>query len=237
MARIGIVLAISVGLATIGVCVFCAVYFGSRTFYFIFSTWKGDKIKMINLVLKKIWGWIKKRFWEPLLLPDVEHDKGRIKRIILTAIYSFFFVAGLVISICIPNTYKPYPIYTLFFWGMICSIPFIPKMFKAIFRAGKAAYTVGKTATEREYTEINQTSPTTYSAYTRRTHDGGFFAYMAGFFVFIGNVMLYALIGPFILGIKIFNAFKSIIAYNKKSVLTSISDGAVKGHDDNETTA
>ena len=28
------VLAISVGLATIGVCVFCAAYFGSRTFYF-----------------------------------------------------------------------------------------------------------------------------------------------------------------------------------------------------------
>ena len=30
-----IVLAVSVGLATIGVCVFSAVYFGSRTFYFI----------------------------------------------------------------------------------------------------------------------------------------------------------------------------------------------------------
>ena len=30
-----IVLAVSVGLATIGVCVFGAVYFGSRTFYFI----------------------------------------------------------------------------------------------------------------------------------------------------------------------------------------------------------
>ena len=30
-----IVLAVSVGLATIGVCVFSAVYFGSRTFYFV----------------------------------------------------------------------------------------------------------------------------------------------------------------------------------------------------------
>ena len=30
-----IVLAVSVGLATIGVCVFSAAYFGSRTFYFI----------------------------------------------------------------------------------------------------------------------------------------------------------------------------------------------------------
>ena len=33
MAWIDIVLAVSVGLATIGVCVFCADYFGSRTFY------------------------------------------------------------------------------------------------------------------------------------------------------------------------------------------------------------
>ena len=39
-----IVLAISVGLATIGVCVFSAVYFGSRTFYFI----KFLEVKMFN---------------------------------------------------------------------------------------------------------------------------------------------------------------------------------------------
>ena len=38
------VLAVSVGLATIGVCVFCAVYFGSRTFYFLlFSGGKNEK--------------------------------------------------------------------------------------------------------------------------------------------------------------------------------------------------
>ena len=35
-----IVLAISVGLATIGVCVFSAVYFGSRTFLFYQIYWR-----------------------------------------------------------------------------------------------------------------------------------------------------------------------------------------------------
>ena len=43
MAWIDIVLAVSVGLATIGVCVFSAVYFGSRTF--LFGKWKGKKMK------------------------------------------------------------------------------------------------------------------------------------------------------------------------------------------------
>ena len=43
-----IVLAPSVGLATIGVCVFSAVYFGSRTFLFYISGGKVNEKTFIN---------------------------------------------------------------------------------------------------------------------------------------------------------------------------------------------
>ena len=44
MAWIDMVLAVSVGLATIGVCVFCAVYFGSRTFYMLIGGYMSRNI-------------------------------------------------------------------------------------------------------------------------------------------------------------------------------------------------
>ena len=48
-----IVLAVSVGLATIGVCVFSAVYFGSRTFYYSFL---GGKENEKNEAISTIYG-------------------------------------------------------------------------------------------------------------------------------------------------------------------------------------
>ena len=48
VAKIGYGSCFSVGLATIGVCVFCAAYFGSRTFYFIFGGKYGTKEQTVK---------------------------------------------------------------------------------------------------------------------------------------------------------------------------------------------
>ncbi len=185
---------------------------------------------MIQTVLKKIGKWVVKHFWKPFLVPEIEHDKDYMKRIITTIIYSLCFVAGLIVSLLIPSEFKQYPIYTIFFWGIFCSIPFIPKNFMTTFRVAKASYKIGKATTEREYISVTQRDATTYSVNRMKTHEGGAFAFFAVFLMFLGKTMLYALIGHFSLAVKIAFSLASLFTY-KKRVLNLKSEANISVED------
>ena len=148
----------------------------------------------------------------PLFPAPIEADKDRLKRIASLIFLSACFFGGLVFGILIP---KDHIIQIWSYWGMVCSIPFLPKIFKYTFFVGKAGYKAGKIATEQEYTEIHQTSDTTYRAHTVRTNQGDLVAIIVGMLVFMFMFIFYSLLGPALIGIKLFLTVSLIVKYDK----------------------
>lgn len=162
---------------------------------------------------------LKARFLYPLIPAPIEKKADYVKRIAFLVFAAICFVGGLIFGIIVP---KEHFVQIYVYLGAVCSIPFMPKIFKTSFKAGKTSYKVGKIATEREYIEVNHVGGGQYRARHKKENDGDIFAIFGGTFVFLCLFIFYSLTGPFLLGYKSYKTFNLIKEYNNTPV--EISD-------------
>ncbi|MBR3806029.1 MAG: hypothetical protein IKJ13_04235 [Clostridia bacterium] len=166
---------------------------------------------------------LKARILYPLIPAPIEKNADYVKRIVFLIFAAICFVGGLILGIIVP---KEHIIQIYVYLGAACSIPFMPKIFKTSFRAGKTSYKVGKIATEREYIEVNHVGGGQYRARRKKENDGDIFAIFGGTFVFLCLFIFYSLTGPFLLGYKSYKTFDLIKEYKSASV--EITDESIE---------
>ena len=164
--------------------------------------------------MKNLLASLKARILYPMIPEPIVKESDYTRRIISLILGLAFLVAGIIVGIVVP---KDHVLQIYVYCGMVCSIPFLPKIFKITFRNAKASYNFGKAITHQEYIEVNQVSSNQYRAKHVSTHDGDFFAIAGGVISFVFIWTAYSMIAPIFTGIKTYKTAKLIEEYKNKT--------------------
>lgn len=170
--------------------------------------------------MKRLFASLKARILYPLIIEPIKMEKDFVRRIISLAIAVICFVGGLIIAIVVP---KDHVLAIWTWWGLFCGFPFLPRILKSSFRSGKIGYEAGKSLTEEEYYEINHVGGGQFRATHHKDNNGMFFGIVSGIIAFMIIMLGYEIIGPILLGIRIYKLIKLIIDYKKNLLVKSES--------------